>query len=216
MPKQTFFNLPADKRENFLHIALAEFADNDFKSASISRIVAKAGIAKGSFYQYFENKEDLYRYLLDLGAQEKAALFSAAPIGQEGDVFAYLRQLMRAGVTFELSNPRLSQIGYRAVQSNSLPPEFLAQAREGSRQFFAGLIAQGKNQGSVAADVDEDLAAFIFSVIFTELGRYMMDRLAGDEGWGDGRSPFHSVTAETIMDQVLHLLEFGIGQREQA
>ena len=58
MPKQTFFNLPEDKRENLINIAIEEFAENDYQTASISRIVANAGIAKGSFYQYFENKED--------------------------------------------------------------------------------------------------------------------------------------------------------------
>lgn len=215
MPKQTFFNLPDEKRENFLDIALAEFAENDFQSASISRIVATAGIAKGSFYQYFENKEDLYRYLLDLGAQEKAALFNAASPDPTVSVFDYLRQLMRAGVVFELNNPRLGQIGYRAVRSDSLPPEFLAQARAGSRAFFAQLVAQGKSQGSIDTAVDEDLAAFIFSTLFTELGRYLMERLDVGEGAGDGRFPLHSPAAEAMLDQVLHILEFGVGQKEQ-
>ena len=216
MPKQTFFNLPAEKRENFLNIALAEFAENDFQSASISRIVATAGIAKGSFYQYFENKEDLYRYLLALGAQEKAALFKASPPDPALSVFDYLRQLMRAGVTFELNNPLLSQIGYRAVKTDSLPPEFLAQARAGSHAFFAELVAQAKNQGSIDTAVDEDLAAFVFSTLFTELGRYMMGRLVDDEEPGDGRSPLNSPAAEILVGQLLHILEFGMGQKEQS
>jgi len=218
MPKQTFFNLPDEKRENFLNIALAEFAENDFQSASISRIVATAGIAKGSFYQYFENKEDLYRYLLDLGAQEKAALFSAGLPGPTVSIFDYLRQLMQAGVNFELNNPRLSQIGYRAVKSDSLPPEFLAQARAGSRAFFAQLIGQGKSQGSIAPAIDVDLAAFVFSTLFTELGRYLLERLdgEGEEGVGDGRSALQSPAAEAIVDQLLHILEFGLGQKERS
>lgn len=216
MPKQTFFNLPAAKRDNFLDIALAEFAENDFHSASISRIVAQAGIAKGSFYQYFENKEDLHRYLLELGAQEKAALFSAQPPAPAESVFDYLRRLLRAGVGFELHNPRLSQIGYRAVKSDSLPPEFLAQARAGSRAFFAHLIAQGQEQGDIDPAIDADLAAFVFGTLFTELGRYLMARLDGDEGGEDGRSPLQSPLAEALVDQMLHMLEFGIGQKEEA
>ncbi|MBK8988153.1 MAG: TetR/AcrR family transcriptional regulator [Chloroflexi bacterium] len=216
MPKQTFFNLPAEKRQTFLDVAIAEFAANDFANASVSRIVARAGIAKGSFYQYFENKEDLYRYLLDLGTQAKMALFHAQPPDPSGSLFAYLRQLAQAGVAFELSQPQLSQIGYRAVQSNSLPPEFLAEARQSSRHFFAQLITQAKSQGSVDTAVDEDLAAFVFSVVFTELGRYLMARLA-QEGVmvDDGRLPFHAHPAEALLDQVLYILEFGVGQKEQ-
>ena len=45
MPNQTFFNLPDAKREQILQIAIDEFAENDTDSASISRIVARAGIA---------------------------------------------------------------------------------------------------------------------------------------------------------------------------
>ena len=59
MPKITFFNLPDEKRQLILDIAIDEFAENDFANVSISRIVARAGIAKGSFYQYFEDKDDL-------------------------------------------------------------------------------------------------------------------------------------------------------------
>ena len=75
MPKQTFFNLAESKRDAFLELAIDEFAKNDYKNASISRIVEKAGIAKGSFYQYFENKADLYLYLIQL-----SHIFPDAPL----------------------------------------------------------------------------------------------------------------------------------------
>ena len=212
MPKQTFFNLPPDKRQNFLEIAIEEFAENDYQNASISRIVARAQIAKGSFYQYFENKEALYCYLLDLGLQQKAQFLKTAPPDPEMDIFAYLRWLVQAGVRFELTNPKLSQIGYRAAKNDTLPDNFRQQARQGVGAFFAQLVAQGKRQGDIAADVDEDLAAFIFNIIFTELGTYMLKRLPVDESAvpADGRSRFDSPEAEAIFDQVLRILESGI------
>ena len=60
MPKETFFNLPEVKRGAILDAALEEFAAYPYDQASVNRIVARAGIPKGSFYQYFENKKDLY------------------------------------------------------------------------------------------------------------------------------------------------------------
>jgi AcrR family transcriptional regulator len=57
-------------------VILDEFSENDYANVSISRIVARAGIAKGSFYQYFENKEDLYGYLVDVIAETKTKIFS--------------------------------------------------------------------------------------------------------------------------------------------
>ncbi len=44
----TFRQLPPDKRERVLDAALAEFADQGYQAASLNRLVAQAGIAKGS------------------------------------------------------------------------------------------------------------------------------------------------------------------------
>lgn len=65
MPKKTFFNLPNTKRDKIIECAKKEFSEYSFYDASINRIIKEAGIARGSFYQYFENKEDLFIYLLD-------------------------------------------------------------------------------------------------------------------------------------------------------
>ena len=217
MPKQTFFNLPADKRENLIDIAIEEFAENDYQTASISRIVANAGIAKGSFYQYFENKEDLYGYLLELGAQQKAKFLNSKPPDPEMDIFAYLRWLVQGGIRFEFSNRKLSQIGYRAVKSGSLPDAFMEQALASANSFFKQLVAQGKAQGNIDETVDEDVAAFIFNTIFTELGGYMMERLQIEGGFSakDGRSAFESPEAEAIFDQVLTILQSGMGVQQK-
>ncbi len=63
MPKQTFLNLPEEKRARIVDVALTEFAEKGYTGASITGIVAAAGIAKGSFYQYFEDKDDLYAHI---------------------------------------------------------------------------------------------------------------------------------------------------------
>lgn len=44
--------------------ALAEFSDRPYIEASLSQIARRARIPKGSVYQYFEDKLDLYRWLL--------------------------------------------------------------------------------------------------------------------------------------------------------
>lgn len=65
MPKKTFFNLLDEKKEKIIECSKEEFSKYNFYDASINRIIKNAGISRGSFYQYFENKEDLYIYLLD-------------------------------------------------------------------------------------------------------------------------------------------------------
>ena len=214
MPKETFFNLPDEKRQRIIDLALAEFAENDYDAASISRIVAQAGIAKGSFYQYFENKEDLYTYLLTLGREAKAQFLGSNPPDPQVGTFAYIRWLSEAGIKFELARPQLSQIGYRAIRSGALPADLQAQAKVGATTFFRQLVEQGQAKSDIAPEIDPDLAAFLFNVIFSELGGYLLNRLQDENAPGDGRSLFETPEAERLFDQALHILEFGLGAKE--
>ena len=64
MPTNTFFNLPAEKKHKILKAANKEIARVPLEQASIKNIVEDAEIARGSFYQYFENKQDLFEYIM--------------------------------------------------------------------------------------------------------------------------------------------------------
>ncbi len=64
MPSQTFFRLPVEKQEALLEAAKREFTKASFHEASINQMIKDAGISRGSFYMYFESKEDIYFYLL--------------------------------------------------------------------------------------------------------------------------------------------------------
>ena len=73
MPTNTFFNLPEEKKNKILKSANKEFARVPLEQASIKNIVETAEIARGSFYQYFEDKDDLFEYVINLkmGDMEK-------------------------------------------------------------------------------------------------------------------------------------------------
>ncbi len=64
MPKKTFFNLPEEKRNRILNGAREEFAHKPYQNVSINRLIEAMDIPIGSFYQYFEDKKDIYFYLL--------------------------------------------------------------------------------------------------------------------------------------------------------
>ena len=53
-----------EKRQRLLTAARKEFKRIRFSDVSINRIILNACIPRGSFYQYFEDKEDLFRYLM--------------------------------------------------------------------------------------------------------------------------------------------------------
>lgn len=64
MLTRTFLNLPKEKRIRILRAAKKEFSRVPLEKAVIANIVKEAQIPRGSFYQYFENVEDLFIYLI--------------------------------------------------------------------------------------------------------------------------------------------------------
>lgn len=65
MPKATWDNLPEDKRARVMGAALAEFARHGFSAGSLNVIAREAGVAKGSLFQYFDDKLDLFATACD-------------------------------------------------------------------------------------------------------------------------------------------------------
>lgn len=64
MPKKTYFNLSKDKKDRIFNAGVLEFSYHDLFEASVNTIVQIANISKGSFYQYFEDKNEFYWYII--------------------------------------------------------------------------------------------------------------------------------------------------------
>ncbi|MDD2521660.1 MAG: TetR/AcrR family transcriptional regulator [Anaerolineaceae bacterium] len=185
MPKNTFFNLSQEKRELIENVAIAEFADNSLQSASVNAIVNNAGIAKGSFYQYFENLEDLYNHILTLVHDRKLELTSTLPLPANNlDTFRYLQRLLQIDLAFELKHPLLSRVERRHNFENpvtsSIDPE-TGQRLSGDGRFHA-FLSQGILHDDIATWVDTDLAAYVLGIVSRWLSPYLLERMEQDSG----------------------------------
>lgn len=88
MPSSTFFNLPEAKRQRLLDAAWQEFTTVSYMDASINKIIQNAEISRGSFYQYFSGKQDLFAYLLQTLFQSAREMFTAQLTVHGSDLFA--------------------------------------------------------------------------------------------------------------------------------
>lgn len=70
MPTKVFFELDYNKMKKITEESMIEFATYGYYNSSTNRIVRNAGISKGSLFQYFTNKEDLFFYILDHVTEE--------------------------------------------------------------------------------------------------------------------------------------------------
>ena len=60
MPLARYKNLASEKKDSILRSAAREFSEHGFEQASLNRLLTDAGLSKGAFYYYFEDKADLF------------------------------------------------------------------------------------------------------------------------------------------------------------
>lgn len=64
-----FNNLKPEKQKQIINAAIKEFVRNGFEKASTNKIVKRANISKGSLFNYFNSKKDLYLYLIEYSSK---------------------------------------------------------------------------------------------------------------------------------------------------
>lgn len=210
MPNQTFFNLPDEKRERIIDAAMQEFARYSFDQASIARIIDIAGIPRGSFYQYFENLKDLYKYVFNLAAERKIQYFSATVPDFQGDGFDFfhtLRELFVAGFRFARENPQLLAIGNKFLKESdsALREEVFKEQLPKAYNIYAEMIKKGVELGQLDSQVDLVMATTFMNSINTTFSDYYMAILSKDI---DPLSEEEKLL--TMVDQMLYLLANGL------
>lgn len=89
IPKETFLKLPEEKKNKIILAAKKEFARVSLEQVSIKNIVEEAEIARGSFYQYFEDKEDLLGFILSNHLEEMNKKMIENIEEANGDIFEF-------------------------------------------------------------------------------------------------------------------------------
>lgn len=198
MPKQTFFNLEPAKRQAVVAAAVREFAQHPFEQASLSKIVETCGIAKGSMYQYFEDKLDLYLYIVDLAYEEKKK-YVAEAFAQKGDIFSVLEEYYRKSLQFAQDHPLLHQVTNRFWDSRAevLRPE-LEKGRLSRAKDFAQFLSAAMDAGAANAELDPEAVFFVYHAV----GKELIDH-------------FHQGCNDGFLQQVLDVLRYGLAIRKE-
>ena len=159
MPKQTFFNLKEDKKEKIEKALIKEFSRNSFEKASISNIILEANIPRGSFYQYFEDKEDAIYYIIDKYLEKEKNKIYQYLLRNKGDIFETAVNIYEdmAKITERDENERLFKNILQEVKKNNI--NIFGECKEMLRSKRT--IEKMINKEELNVENDDDLQYFL-------------------------------------------------------
>lgn len=223
MPTRTFFDLPEARRALLVREAIAEFSAHSYAEASLSQIALRTRIPKGSFYQYFEDKLDLYRWLVaDEAARQKREFIGK--LKPTGDFWADFEALIERGMAFLVEQPRLARLSAAAADPAASEDvrglhEAICEAGIGE---LRAMLERGVAEGAIAAaglelDVATRLVAAIVGpgltdVVLKELGAALHEVLASDAL----RRRLGPARRRRLARQAVLLVKSGLGAAERA
>jgi len=107
MPTDTWNRLPQARRDAVIAAAESEFSANGFSRGSLNVIAREAGVAKGSLFQYFDDKVDLFAHLSDRAVDRVGLAMTATEqaIDWSAGFFPCLEHLVGAWVDYFVANP---------------------------------------------------------------------------------------------------------------
>jgi AcrR family transcriptional regulator len=193
----------SDRRNEILLVAKQLFADRGVHATTVREIGGQAGILSGSLYHHFASKHDMVDAILGPWCAEIMRRYESI-IGSGADAVTRLTEMTHyafsliaedaAGlVMFYNEGPRL------ASQERFT---YLAHFDRRLEEQWAGVLADGVNEGSLRADIDP--------VLFY---RVVRDTVAGAARW---YRPSKSLTLQQMADAFVDLVLHGLVVRDGA
>ena len=160
--------LPEVKRRGVFKAALQIFAQSGFSKASMNALVEEAGISKGSLFQYFTSKQDLFDGVVALAVtQVKSRLKAVRDKSLDLPIQDRLDLLIESGFQFIDAHPHLAQIYFQLLQTGDAPfsKDRMRRLNQLSRGFLENLLQQAAESGELREDVDIEKSAFLLNAM---------------------------------------------------
>ncbi|HOT92165.1 MAG TPA: TetR/AcrR family transcriptional regulator [Anaerolineae bacterium] len=155
-----------ERRKERTHQRLLEeaerlFVAKGFDAVTVEEIAGAADVAKGTFFNYFENKECLLGELL----YNRMQVWLAAPPAPEAPANERISLLLQT--LWEELKPYRHLALHMFLHTIAHPhPDYLPPERLTASTVLAGLIREGQAQGVFRPDINPELAAGLLATYF--------------------------------------------------
>jgi TetR/AcrR family transcriptional regulator len=170
MPKETFNVISDDKRQRIYTSAAKIFARDGFAKANTSEIAKDANISKGSLYDYFENKEDLYLTVSTHAISESRKNIDSI-IDQSKNFFDQLKAIFLQGLKFVIENREYAQL-YANISTSGMDDfakKLTLKVEKHTADYYKNALKKGINDGIIRPDIDINMVAFIINSLYVIL-----------------------------------------------
>ncbi|MET8946471.1 TetR/AcrR family transcriptional regulator [Streptomyces sp. NPDC004542] len=184
MPTPTWTRLSPARRERVLVAAMDEFGTHGYSTGSLNVIAREAGVAKGSLFQYFSGKLDLFAYVAEQTSLRVYARMQPWLDGYDGnrDFVTHLVDALEAWLEYFAGQPL--ERGVAAATNMEMDPAVRdAVRRPVNAVYLAGLrplLEQAVAAGDLRKDADLDALLSLLLVMLPHLA--LVGHLPGLDG----------------------------------
>ncbi len=173
MPTVTWARVDPARRAAIIEAAEAEFGAHGFSNGSLNVIARRAGVAKGSLFQYFADKRDLYAYIADVASQRVRAYVEdiIREIDPSRPFFEFLTELLDAWVAYYAEHPR--ERALHAAATLEVDTDARVSVRNVIHRHYLEvlrpLVREAHRRGDLRAESDTDALLSLLLMIFPHL-----------------------------------------------
>lgn len=204
MPLKTFLNLTEERQKEIINVCFDEFSQNDYESASLSRIVTNLGLAKGSFYRYFENKKDLYFYLADYAGKLVTSSFLKHLDGTGRDFYKSWMEYFLSLAEIEKEYPMVIRFRLKIAseKSSQVYQENRIENRSNRVDFIKEALLAYQEKGEIRSDIDID-----FTSLFMLYFNFIMYDFITLKYNISKNTPVFSIPEETLRNETANFIK---------
>ncbi len=152
----------ADKRRIITEAAVHVFAEKGFHGARVSDVARRAGVADGTIYLYFKNKEDLLLSIFEETMDAMLLLLGEA-LEDTDDPVERIRRFARFHFDQVRTNPATAEVLQVELRlSNKFVRDYRPEKLWAYLGVFGQIVREGQDQGVFRPDVDPFLAMWAF------------------------------------------------------
>lgn len=156
-------------RKELIDAALELFQEKGLESTSVDDIVARIGIAKGTFYIYFKSKSELVQAVLENALEDLESRMSTAMANAPEDAPAGLEAVVKALLSFFEAHSAMTDILISGAKLPSdLSDDFYTRYNASTQLIYERLIRKGMLQRHYK-EVDAETAAAVLDGIIRSL-----------------------------------------------